>query len=112
MNEKIGQKKSSRRILWIVIPLLVVVLAVVGYFTLFWRADELTVADGAIPEMKPTWLIGCRDGKERGPIYVKLADVSNPHGYITDRDAPKPPGAKRSIYPHPPSLPLRNAFPY
>lgn len=91
MNMKLDRKKRFRRLLWIVIPLLVIILAVGGYFVLFYRADELKIENGKIPEMKPTWLVGCRYDKERGPIYVKLADVSNPHGYITDRGALQPP---------------------
>ncbi len=77
---------------------LIVALLIYGYFSIFHNADVLRIEDGKAVGTKPTWLIGYFAENGGESRYYKVADVTAPKGYSSDREAEDPDGDSITTY--------------
>ena len=88
-------KNTGKTGIWLKVLAWAAVIAaacLIGYNTLIRDADVLRIENGKIAGIKATWLTArfTADGQEER--YYKLADVTAPAGYKTDRAAEDPDG--------------------
>ena len=77
---------NKKKPLWIKICVTlaaIVLLAVAGYFAVFYQADVLKIENGKVSGAKSTWLIA-----HDGAVYYKVADVNVPKNYTAVKNAP------------------------
>ena len=81
---------KKKQPLWIKLCAVLAVIAMVavaGYFAVFYQADVLKIENGKVSGAKSTWLIA-----HDGAVYYKVADVNVPKNYTAVKNAQDPDG--------------------